>query len=99
MFLYLFVVYLIMLSVTHWLWSGRPRGQSSSPGRVNNCLFSTSSIPILGPIQSPIQWLPGALSLGVKRPVHEADHLRLMPTSRKYVFIHPLPSTPSGRSA
>jgi hypothetical protein len=27
-----------------------------------------------GPTQSPIQWVPGALSLGVKRPGREADH-------------------------
>jgi hypothetical protein len=26
------------------------------------------------PIQPPIQWVPGALSLGVKRPEREADH-------------------------
>jgi hypothetical protein len=28
----------------------------------------------LGPTQPPIQWVLGALSLGVKRPGHEADH-------------------------
>jgi hypothetical protein len=28
----------------------------------------------LGPTQPPIQWVPGALSLVVKRPEHEADH-------------------------
>jgi len=28
----------------------------------------------LGPIHPPISWVPGALSLGVKRPVPEADH-------------------------
>jgi hypothetical protein len=28
----------------------------------------------LGPTQTPIQWVPGALSLGVKRPGREADH-------------------------
>jgi hypothetical protein len=28
----------------------------------------------LGPTQSPIHWVPGALSLGVKRPGREADH-------------------------
>jgi hypothetical protein len=27
----------------------------------------------LGPTQPPIHWIPGALSLGVKRPGHEAD--------------------------
>jgi hypothetical protein len=28
----------------------------------------------MGPTQPPIQWVPGALSLGVKRPGLEADH-------------------------
>jgi hypothetical protein len=28
----------------------------------------------LGPTQPHIQWVPGALSLGVKRPEREADH-------------------------
>jgi hypothetical protein len=28
----------------------------------------------LGPTQPPIQWVPGALSLGVKRPGREAGH-------------------------
>jgi hypothetical protein len=37
-------------------------------------LFTTVSRPALGPTQSPIQWVPGALSLGVKRPGREADH-------------------------
>jgi len=32
------------------------------------------SIPALGPTQPPIQWVPGALSLGVKLLGHEADH-------------------------
>jgi hypothetical protein len=30
--------------------------------------------PALGPIQPPVQWVPGALSLGVKWPGREADH-------------------------
>jgi hypothetical protein len=37
-------------------------------------LFTTASRPALGPTQPPVQWAPGALSLGVKRPVREADH-------------------------
>jgi hypothetical protein len=37
-------------------------------------LFTTASRPSLGPTQPPIQWVPGALSLGVKRPGGEADH-------------------------
>jgi hypothetical protein len=42
--------------------------------RVKNSLFSTSSIPALGPAQPPIQWEPGALSPGVKRLWRETDH-------------------------
>jgi hypothetical protein len=30
-------------------------------------VFSTTSRLALGPTQSPIQWVPGALSLGVKQ--------------------------------
>jgi len=37
-------------------------------------LFTTAFRPALGPTQTPIQRVPGALSLGVKRPGSEADH-------------------------
>jgi hypothetical protein len=37
-------------------------------------LFIIASRTALGPIQPPIQWVPGALSLGVKRQGREADH-------------------------
>jgi hypothetical protein len=37
-------------------------------------LFITTSRAALGPAQPPIQWLPRALSLGVKRPSREANH-------------------------
>jgi hypothetical protein len=30
----------------------------------------------MGPTQPPIQWVPGALSVAVKRPGREADHPR-----------------------
>jgi len=36
--------------------------------------FQTHINPIPGPTQLPIQWVPGALSLGVKRPRRKADH-------------------------
>jgi hypothetical protein len=37
-------------------------------------LFTTMSRTALGPTQPPIQWVPGALSLGVKQQRHEFDH-------------------------
>jgi hypothetical protein len=37
-------------------------------------LFIIASRTALGPIQTPIQWVPGALSLGEKRLGCEADH-------------------------
>jgi len=36
--------------------------------------FTTASRPALRPTQPSIQWVPGALSMGVKRPVREANH-------------------------
>jgi hypothetical protein len=50
-----------------WLRAGRPRGRSSSPGRVKNFHFSISSRPALGHTQSPVEWVLGALSPEVKR--------------------------------
>jgi hypothetical protein len=42
-------------------------------------LFSTASRPVLGPTQPPIQWVLGALSLGVKWPgVKLTTHLHLV---------------------
>jgi hypothetical protein len=37
-------------------------------------LFTSAFGLALGPIQSPIQWVPGTSSLWVKRPGREADH-------------------------
>jgi hypothetical protein len=37
-------------------------------------IFTTASRPALEPTQPPIQWEPGALSLGVKQPRRRADH-------------------------
>jgi hypothetical protein len=47
----------------------------SSSGRVWDIfLFTTASRPALGPTQPPIQLVPGAFSLEVKRQGCEADH-------------------------
>jgi hypothetical protein len=50
-------------------------------------LFTTVSRKALGPTQPPIQWVPGALSRGVKL----TTHLHLVPRSRMRGAIPPLP--------
>jgi hypothetical protein len=50
-----------------------PMGRISSPGKVMNFVFSTSSRPVLGPTQRPFQRLPGAFFPRVKRQGREAD--------------------------
>jgi hypothetical protein len=56
-------------------------------------LLTTVCRPALGPTQPPIQWVPGALSLGVKRPRGEADHSSPSSTEVKnawrYTSTHP----------
>jgi hypothetical protein len=42
--------------------------------RLGIFLSTTVSRSALGPTQPPIQWVPRALSPGVKRPRREADH-------------------------
>jgi len=55
-------------------------------------LFTTASRPALGPTQPRIQWVPGALPLGVKPPgVNLTSHLHLVPRSRMRGAILPLP--------
>jgi hypothetical protein len=54
--------------------------------------FSTSSRPVLGPTQLPIQLILGALSPWVKRPVREADHS--LPTSAEVKKTWICTSTP-----
>jgi hypothetical protein len=59
-------------------------GRSSSPNGSKYFFFSTSLRPALGPTQTPIQWVPGILSLGVKRSGRKlTTHLQLVPRSRK----------------
>jgi hypothetical protein len=68
-------------------------------------IFLFTDIPLLNIMsnvatQPRIQWVPGALSSGVKRQGREADHSP--PASaevKKRGSIHPLPHTPSWRSA
>jgi hypothetical protein len=71
-------------------------GRVSIRGEGKIFLFSITSRPALGSTQPLVQWVPGAVSLGVKRPSREAGHL---PTSsaevKKSRAIPPLPHTSS----
>jgi hypothetical protein len=42
--------------------------------QAQGILFATASRWTLEPIQTPIRWVPSALSPGVKQPEREADH-------------------------
>jgi hypothetical protein len=82
-----------------WVRAGRPKGRRSSPGRVKNFLFSTSSRPALGSTQPPIQWVSGFLSARVKRPGREADNSSTTSAEVKKMWIYTsLPHTPPWRS-
>jgi hypothetical protein len=59
---------------------------------VESRISSKSSRPALGSTQPPIQWVPGALSLGVKWPGREADHSP--PTSAEVKKMWIYTSTP-----
>jgi hypothetical protein len=71
-----------------WLRAGRPRGRSTSSGRVKNFLFSTSSRPALGSTQPPIQWVAEALSSAVKWPGREAVHSPPASAEPKIIWIY-----------
>jgi hypothetical protein len=71
-----------------WLRAGRPRGRSSSPGRVKYFLFSKSSRAGLGSTQPSIHWVPGALYPGVKSPGREADYLPPASAEVKKMWIY-----------
>jgi hypothetical protein len=67
-------------------------GLSSGPGGVKNFLLSRSSRPALRCTQPPIQWVPGTLFPGVKRPGREVDHSP--PTSAEVKKMWIYTSTP-----
>jgi hypothetical protein len=58
-------------------------------------LLATMSRTALGPTQPPIQWAPGALSLGVRRPGREGGHSPLSSAEVKNAWSYT--STPAIR--
>jgi hypothetical protein len=56
-----------------WATALNDRGFESRQG-LGIFLFATASRPALWPTQPPVQWVPRALSLGVKWPGRKADH-------------------------
>jgi hypothetical protein len=58
-----------------WLRTGRPRSRDSIPGRGNIFLYYMTFRPALRSIQPPVQWVPVAVSPGIKQQGREADHL------------------------
>jgi hypothetical protein len=56
---------------------------------VGSRIFSsTLSRPALGPTQPPIQWVPGAVSPGVRRQGREADHSASTSADVKKMWIY-----------
>jgi hypothetical protein len=55
-------------SYSVWLRAGQPDDRGSIPSRGER-IFPLNSLsrPALGPTQSPVQWVPGFLSPGLKR--------------------------------
>jgi len=48
----------------------------------------TASSPALGPTQPPTHWVPGVISLGIKRPGREADRSPPSSSELKYVELY-----------
>jgi hypothetical protein len=69
----------------------------STPDRRKIFLYSITSRPVLGPSQSPTQWVPGALSPQVELLRREDDHLPSSAEVKICGAIPPLSRTLSWR--
>jgi hypothetical protein len=74
------------------LWVGRPGFNFRRGERWHFFLFATASGQALGPTQLHIQWVPGAITMEVKRPGRDADHSPQSGANDKKcveLYIHP----------
>jgi hypothetical protein len=97
MMIIIIIVIIIIIATGYWL---DDRGVGVRVLVGSRIFFPTSSRPALGPTQPPIKWAPVVPSPSVKQQGREADHSP--PTSaevKKCGSMHPLPHTPSWRSA
>jgi hypothetical protein len=74
-FVSIIIISMIAQSIYCWAtdWTVGVLGFDSRRG-LGIFLFTTASRTALGPTQPPIQWVPGTLSLGLKRQGRETDH-------------------------
>jgi hypothetical protein len=101
MCVYLFTSFLCDIRIRDRWGTGWMIGGFESRQGLGIFLFAAALRPLLGPTQPPIQWVPGALSLGVKRLGCEADHSP--PSSAEVkecveLYVHS-PITPPWRGA
>jgi hypothetical protein len=89
------------IAIATGLQAGRPKNRDSISGMVKRFfLFSINSRPALKPTQPLIQWVPGLLFPGIKRPKREADHIPSSSAEDKDGgAISPLPYTSSWNGA
>jgi hypothetical protein len=71
--------------------SWRPRGWSSSPGKVKHFSFPIVSRLVLESSKPPIQWVTRASSPVVKLPNREAKHLPPTSEEVKKIWIYTSP--------
>jgi hypothetical protein len=77
------------------------RESGFSPRQEQN-FFSRASIPALGPTQPPIQWVPGALSMGYSSRIVKltlSPVVLLISVMPGAIGLPPLPHTSSRRDA
>jgi hypothetical protein len=82
------------VGIINWLWSGRPRGQSSSPGRDESSQCQSDRFWGSPSLVSSEYW-QFFLWMESSQDAKLVTHLQLVSRSRTRGYIHPLSHTPS----